>query len=84
MKEYSQEALNAEIAFVDQDTFLFDKSIRDNIRLGNLSATNDEVEEAAKKAGCHEFIMALPNGYETMAENYNCKSNDEECTSDDP
>lgn len=67
MKEYSQEALNAEIAFVDQDTFLFDKSIRDNIRLGNLSATNDEVEEAAKKAGCHEFIMALPNGYETMA-----------------
>ena len=67
MKEYSQEALNAEIAFVDQDTFLFDKSIRDNIRLGNLNATNDEVEEAAKKAGCHEFIMALPNGYETMA-----------------
>ena len=56
MKEYSQEALNAEIAFVDQDTFLFNKSIRDNIRLGNLNASNDEVEEAAKKAGCHEFI----------------------------
>ena len=67
MKEYSQEALNAEIAFVDQDTFLFNKSIRDNIRLGNLNASNDEVEEAAKKAGCHEFILALPNGYETMA-----------------
>ena len=67
MKEYAQEALNAEIAFVDQDTFLFNKSIRDNIRLGNLNASNDEVEEAAKKAGCHEFILALPNGYETMA-----------------
>lgn len=67
MKEYSQEALNAEIAFVDQDTFLFNKSIRDNIRLGNLNASNNEVEEAAKKAGCHEFILALPNGYETMA-----------------
>lgn len=67
MRKYTQEALNAEIAFVDQDTFLFDKSIRDNIRLGVPSATDEEVEEAAKKAGCHEFISALPKGYETMA-----------------
>ena len=67
IREYSQEALNERIAFVDQDTFLFDKTIRDNIRLGNNDATDEEVEEAAKKAGCHEFILSLPNGYETMA-----------------
>ncbi len=67
MRKYTQEALNAKIAFVDQDTFLFDKTIRDNIRLGVPSATDEEVEEAAKKVGCHEFILSLPNGYETMA-----------------
>ena len=67
MREYTQEALNERIAFVDQDTFLFDKTIRDNIRLGRPDATDDEVEEAAKRAGCHEFISRLPMGYETMA-----------------
>lgn len=67
MREYTQEALNERIAFVDQDTFLFDKTIRDNIRLGRPDATDDEVEEAAKRAGCHEFISKLPKGYETMA-----------------
>ena len=67
MREYTQEALNERIAFVDQDTFLFDKTIRDNIRLGRPDATDGEVEEAAKRAGCHEFISRLPKGYETMA-----------------
>ena len=67
IRDYSQDALNAEIAFVDQDTFLFHQTIRDNIRLGNPNATDEEVEETAKRAGCHEFIAALPNGYETMA-----------------
>lgn len=67
MREYSQEALNDEIAFVDQDTFLFDKTVRDNIRLGSPKASDAEVEEAARKAGCHEFISTLPQGYETMA-----------------
>ena len=67
MREYTQEALNERIAFVDQDTFLFDKTIRDNIRLGRPDATDGEVEEAAKRAGCHEFISKLPKGYETMA-----------------
>lgn len=67
MREYTQEALNERIAFVDQDTFLFDKTIRDNIRLGRPDATDDEVEEAAKRVGCHEFISRLPMGYETMA-----------------
>jgi ABC transporter related protein len=67
MREYTQEALNERIAFVDQDTFLFDKTIRDNIRLGRPDATDNEVEEAAKRVGCHEFISRLPMGYETMA-----------------
>ena len=67
MREYTQEALNERIAFVDQDTFLFDKTIRDNIRLGRPDATDNEVEEAAMRAGCHEFISKLPKGYETMA-----------------
>ena len=67
MREYTQQALNGRIAFVDQDTFLFDKTIRDNIRLGRPDATDGEVEEAAKRAGCHEFISRLPRGYETMA-----------------
>ena len=67
MREYTQEALNESIAFVDQDTFLFDQTIRDNIRLGRPDATDDEVEEAAKRVGCHEFISRLPMGYETMA-----------------
>ena len=67
MREYTQGALNERIAFVDQDTFLFDKTIRDNIRLGRPDATDNEVEEAAMRAGCHEFISKLPKGYETMA-----------------
>lgn len=67
MREYTQEALNERIAFVDQDTFLFDKTIRDNIRLGRPDATDNEVEEAAMRAGCHEFISKLPKGYETKA-----------------
>ena len=41
-------------------------TIRENIRMGNLNATDGEVEEAAKKCGCHEFIMGLPNGYDTV------------------
>ena len=66
ISEYSQDFLNKLIAVVDQDTFLFDMSIKDNIRLSNPTATDEEVIEASKKAGCHDFIMSLPNGYETM------------------
>ena len=67
IKEYSQEALNQQIAYVDQETFLFDCSILDNIRMGCPSASDEEVINAAKRAGCHEFIEALPEGYHTMA-----------------
>lgn len=59
--------LAEEISFVSQDNFLFDVSIRDNIRLGKPNATEDEIIAAAKAAHCHEFILALPDGYDTKA-----------------
>ncbi len=55
------------ISFVSQDNFLFDMSILDNIRVGNPLASDDQVVEIAKSAGCHEFIKELPKGYHTMA-----------------
>ena len=67
ISRYSQEALNSLIAYVDQETFLFDESIADNIRMGRPTATDEEVMACAKKAGCDDFIRALPQGYETTA-----------------
>lgn len=61
------EQLMGEISYVAQDNFLFDKSIRENIRMGNPSATNAEVEAVAKAANCHDFIMQLEQGYDTLA-----------------
>ena len=57
----------SEISYVAQDNFLFDKSIRENIRMGNPDASDEEVEAAAKAANCHDFIMQLEQGYDTMA-----------------
>lgn len=54
------------VSFVFQDVFLFKQSIMDNIRMGNLNATDEQVIEAAKAARCHEFIEKLPNGYLTV------------------
>ena len=53
------------VAFVSQDNYLFDESVRENIRMGKLSATDQEVEAAAKAAGCDAFIRLLEKGYET-------------------
>ena len=53
-------------AFVSQDNYLFDESIRENIRMGKLNATDDEVEAAAHAAGCDSFINELPKGYDTI------------------
>ena len=54
------------IAYVSQDNYLFDLSVIDNIRMGRKGATDAEVIDAAKKCGCHEFIMGLENGYQTV------------------
>ena len=59
--------LMSEISYVAQDNFLFDKSIRENIRIGNPEASDEQVETAAKAANCHDFIMQLEQGYDTMA-----------------
>lgn len=61
------EQLMGEISYVAQDNFLFDKSIRENIRMGNPAATDEEVEDTAKAANCHDFIMQLEQGYDTLA-----------------
>ena len=61
------EQLMGEISYVAQDNFLFDKSIRENIRMANPAATDEEVEAAAKAANCHDFIMQLEQGYDTLA-----------------
>ena len=64
--EVTQDSLRDSIAFVPQEPVLFHRSLMDNIRYGKRDATDAEVVEAAKKAHCHEFISALPLGYETF------------------
>ena len=54
------------IAYVSQDNYLFDLSVMDNIRMGRKGASDEEVIAAAKKCGCHAFIMSLENGYQTV------------------
>ena len=65
IKDYSQENISNLIGSVGQEVILFDLSIFENIAIGKLNATKEEVIEAAKKARCHDFISDLPNGYET-------------------
>lgn len=64
-KDIPLEQLYDEVAFVSQDNYLFDESIRENIRMGKTSATDEEVEKAAKAAGCDGFIRQLEKGYDT-------------------
>ncbi|MBO7135864.1 MAG: ATP-binding cassette domain-containing protein, partial [Spirochaetaceae bacterium] len=66
IKDLSLEEYNNRVAYVSQDNFLFDMSVRDNIRLGRQSATDAEVEEVARKSGCYDFIMSLENGFDTV------------------
>lgn len=67
INELSGEHRNSLIAYVDQDTYLFEMNIMENIRIARPEATDDEVIDICKKTGCHEFISKLPNGYSTQA-----------------
>ena len=66
IKDLSLQEYNSRVAYVSQDNFLFDMSVRENIRLGRQNASDAEVEEVAKKSGCYDFIMSLENGFETV------------------
>ena len=66
IKDISRSSLRSQMGVVLQDSILFETTVMENIRYGNLRATNEEVIEAAKAANAHEFIMKLPNGYETI------------------
>ncbi len=68
IRHINRENLRSNIAMVLQDTHLFTGTVRENIRYGRLDATDEEVEEAAKTASAHSFIMRLPKGYDTMLE----------------
>ena len=67
IREIALPELMEQISFVSQDNFLFNMSLRDNIRIGKPEATDKEVEWAASQAGCDEFIARFPQGYDTNA-----------------
>ena len=62
----TQEHLLSKISMVFQDVYLFKDTIAENIRIGKPDATDEEIVAAAKSAACHDFIMSLPDGYQTM------------------
>lgn len=66
VRSVTQESLRKQIALVLQDTFLFNGTLRENIAYGNLDATEEEVEQAARAANAHDFIISMPDGYETQ------------------
>lgn len=66
IKELPLSYYTDKIAYVAQDNYLFDLSIMENIRIGKSGATDEEVINAAKQSGCHDFIMGLENGYDTV------------------
>jgi ATP-binding cassette subfamily B protein len=65
IRSITQESLRRQISMISQEPMLFHRSVMENIRYGNLNATDEEVIEAAKVANCHHFIMSLPEGYRT-------------------
>ncbi len=66
IRELSMEECTKRIAYVSQDNYLFNQSVMDNIRMGKKGASDEEVINAAKACGCHEFIMGLEQGYQTI------------------
>ncbi|WP_018591267.1 ABC transporter ATP-binding protein [Terrisporobacter glycolicus] len=66
IKDIPLEILNEKIAYVSQDNYLFNDTIMNNIRMGNLKASDEDVKKVARKSGCEEFILKLENGYNTI------------------
>ena len=66
VKDFTCDSLLRNISMVFQNVYLFHDTVKNNIRFGNPHATDEEIIEAAKKARCHDFIMSLPEGYDTM------------------
>lgn len=66
VRQVRQAELRRQIALVLQETFLFNGTVRENLRFGRLDATDEELEAAAKAANAHEFLIRLPEGYETQ------------------
>lgn len=69
IKEINRDSLRNNITLVLQDTFLFNRTIRENLKLGNPLATEEQMIEACKKAHCHDLILSLENGYDTILSN---------------
>ena len=67
IRNISAEHYHKLVAYVSQDNFLFDTTVRENIRMGRPGATDAEVEQAARDCGCYDFIMGLENGFDTQA-----------------
>ena len=72
VRELQLKSLREQIGIVTQESFLFHDTIYENIRFGRLDATRSEIEEAARQAFAHDFILAQPNGYETMVGDKGC------------
>ena len=66
IRSISAEHYHRLVAYVSQDNFLFDDTVRENIRMGRPDATDAEVEQAARDCGCYDFIMGLENGFDTV------------------
>ena len=72
MRTLTQQSLREQIGLVTQETFLFHDTIFNNIQFGRLDATKEEVHAAAQTAFAHDFIMAQPQGYETIVGDKGC------------
>jgi len=66
VKDFTCDSLLRNISMVFQNVYLFHDTVKNNIKFGNPNATDEEIVAAAKKARCHDFIMSLPDGYDTM------------------
>jgi ATP-binding cassette subfamily B protein len=66
VRNWNLEALRRQISIIEQDVFLFSRSVAENIAFGKSEATREEIEAAAQKAQAHEFIMGFQDGYETV------------------